>query len=441
MKPRIRAAAICMLAGLAAFSFARTAAAQSVSRTHVRVVSAEEQALHDLLVKAKNETDDKDYSAAQSDYEKYLSQRPNDAAAHFDLGYVYTAQQQADKAIAEYRRAIALDPRMEQAQLNLGISLLSGSPRDAIEPLQNVVALDYSFERGHLLLGVAEQSSGNVAAAEKELLVAAKLNPDDPEAHGQLAQIYLANGKAADAEAQFRELLRLKPGDSEAQVGLANSLLQQKKHSEAVSALTVYLNANPKDERARVMLASVLADMGKNDDALAALDLAAKGGPESVEALKLRSAIDYRKNDFSQAAAALQKAEIITPNDPEIHASRGHALIETNDYAGAAQELNEALKLNPQSTGALRDLVSAEYLQKNFAATLDALDALAKRETPNAGSWFVRASCYDQMNQPEKALAAYQKFLTMNADRDSNQYFEATQRVRFLEKLLRQKGR
>lgn len=441
MKLRVGSAAACVLALLASFSFSGIAAAQTESRTRVRVVTAEDQALHDLLVKAKHETDDKDYSAAQDDYEKYLSQRPNDATAHFDLGYVYTAQQQAAKAIAEYRRAIALDPKMEQAQLNLGISLLSNSPKDAIEPLQNVLALDYSFERGHLLLGVAEQRSGNNAAAETELLVAAKLNPDDPEAHAQLGRLYLADGKAADAEAQFRELLRIRPGDNQGEMGLAESLFQQKKDAEAVSALRVYLNANPKDERARVMQASALANIGRNDDALSALDLAAKDGPESLEALRLRSAIDYRKSEFSQAASALQKAEIIAPNDAEIHASRGHALIETRDYAGAAQELNDALKLNPQSTGALRDLVTAEYLQKRFAATLDALDALAKREPPTAGAWFVRASCYDQMNQPEQALAAYQKFLAMNTDQTNNQYFEATQRVRFLKILLKRKVR
>lgn len=441
MKMTARALAICTLAVLTSFSFSQSAVAQNETRTHVRVVTAEEQALHDLLVKAKTETDNKDYSAAQEDYDKYLSQRPNDAAAHFNLGYVYTAQQENDKAIAEYRHAIALDPKMEQAQLNLGIALLSNSPKDAVEPLQRVMALDYSFARGHLLLGIAEQRSGDTAAAEKELLVAAKLNPDEPETHAQLGRIYLADGKAADAEPQFRELLRIKPDDSEGEMGLADSLLRQKKDAEAASALQSYLNTNPKDDKARVMQASVLAQIGKDDDALAALETAAKDGPETVEALKLRSAIYYKKNEFSQAAAALEKAEAAAPQDAEVHASLGHALMETKEYGSAAHELSEALRLSPSSTPTLRDLISAEYLQKNFPATLDALDVLAKREPPNAGAWFVRASCYDQMNQPEQALAAYQKFLAMNTDQNSNQYFEATQRVRFLKLLLKQKGR
>ncbi|HKF53629.1 MAG TPA: tetratricopeptide repeat protein [Candidatus Acidoferrales bacterium] len=410
----------------------------------MRYVSAEDQALHDLLVKAKAETDANNYADAQTDYEKYLAQRPSDAAAHFDLGYVFTAQKEKDKAIAEYRKAVQLDPKMMDAQLNLGLSLLSDDPKDAIEPLQNVIMLNDSFERGHFLLGVAEERAGNAADADKEFSAAIKLDPNDTDAHEALGRIYLAAGKAADAEDEFRQVLRLKPNDQkddqQAELGLAESLLRQKKNAAAADALTTYLNADPNDGKARFMQASVLADLGKNDEALAALDRAAKDAPETIDALKLRSAIDYRKKKFADAVTALQKAEPMAPSDASIHASLGHALLETKNYPNAARELSEALRLDPSSTGTLRDLVSAEYLQNNFSATLAALDALAQHQPPTAGDWFVRALCYDHGNQPEQALAAYQKFLAMNTNKNSDQYFQATERVRFLQLLIKKKG-
>lgn len=437
-----RAGTVC---ALAVFLLApRVALCQSESRTHMRYVSPEDQAMHDLLVKAKAETDANNYADAQADYEKYLAQRPNDAAAHFDLGYVFTAQKEKDKAIAEYRKAVQLDPKMMDAQLNLGLSLLSDAPKDAIEPLQNVTTLNGSFERGHFLLGVAEERAGNANAAEKEYDAAIKLEPNDADAHDALARIYLAAGKAADAENEFREVLRLKPTDQEndqkAELGLAESLLRQKKNADAMNALTAYLNANPNDGKARFMQASVFADLGKNDEALAALDRASNGAPETVEALKLRSALYYRKREFPQAVTVLQKAEAMAPGDASVHASLGHALLETKGYPDAASELNQALRLDPTSIGTLRDLISAEYLEKNYAGTLTALDALAQHEPPNAGDWFVHALCYDHMNQPKPALAAYQKFLAMNTDKNSDQYFQATERIRFLQLLIKKKG-
>jgi Flp pilus assembly protein TadD len=429
---------MCVLAVFV--SAPRSARGQSESRTHVRVVPAEEQALHDLLVKAKGEADRSDYAVAEADYQRYLDQRPNDAAAHFDLGYVYTAQQENDKAIAEYRKAVELDPKMIEAQLNLGISLLPDDPKAAIGPLQKVVGLNYANERGHYVLGIAEERSGNSAAAEKECAVATKLNPNDADAWAALGRTYLSERKAADAEAAFREFLRLKPNDQDGEMGLAQSLLQQKKTADAVDALAAYLKQNPKDTRARLMEASALVDLGKNDEALAELEAVAWNGPETVEALKLRSVIYYKKSDFPRAVAVLQKAAALAPGDASIHASLGHALMETKDYSGATRELNQAFRLDPSSADTLRDLVSAEYLQKNFADALAALDELGRRETPNAGAWFVRGSCYDHLNELEQALAAYQKFLAMNTDKSSNQYFEATQRVRFLQAALKRKG-
>ena len=415
--------------------------AQQQSSKRVRVVPAQEQALHDLLVKAKAEADAKDYSAAQTDYKKYLAQKSDDASAHFDLGYVYTAQQETEKAIKQYREAIALDPKMLQAHLNLGMSLLAENPKEAIAPLEKAVELDYSLERGHYALGLAEERAGDSAAAEKELTVAVKLDPDDAGAHAALARVLLNEKKASAAETQFRESLRLKSGDASADIGLAQSLLLQNRNADALAALEDYLKTNPSDARARVMQASLLVQMGNNDEALSALDEAAKSGPESLDALELRSEIYFAKKDWAKASAVLQKAEQISPRDAVIHARLGHVLLETRDYRNAARELTESLQMDPNSMETLRDLVSAEYLGKTFQSALAALDLLAKREPPNAGAWFIRGSCYDHMNQPKAALDAYNKFLAMNTNKNSNEYFEAAARARFLEKMLKQKGR
>jgi Tfp pilus assembly protein PilF len=80
--------------------------------------------------------------------------------------------------------------------------------------------------------------------------------------------------------------------------------------------------------------------------------------------------------------------------------------------------------------------VAAEYLNKNYAATLHGLDVLAQKETPPAGSWFVRATCYDKLGQAAPALEAYKKFLELNKDENSDMYFEATARVRTLTREL-----
>ena len=57
----------------------------------------------------------KDYAAAAQIYQDYLAKKPDDADAHFDLGYAYTAEAKPADAKAEYEKAISLDPKMEAA--------------------------------------------------------------------------------------------------------------------------------------------------------------------------------------------------------------------------------------------------------------------------------------------------------------------------------------
>lgn len=440
MKFSRNAAAILLLVIFAAAPRAVNPQSRQNSRRRTIAASPQEQALYDLLVQAKAATDKNDYVTAATDYEKYLAQKPGDAAAHFDLGYVYTAQKERAKAIAEYRKAIALDPKMAQAYLNLGISLLDDDAKAAIAPLQKATELNYDYAQGHYLLGTAEGRAGQSADAVREYTIAVKLDPDNYPEHMALARAELAVGNASAAEPEFREALKLKANDAESQLGLAQSLIEQKKSTDAAAALADYLRENPNDAKAREMRASLLTGLGRNDEALAELDRASQGVTETLEALKLRSVIYYREKDFEKAANALEKAAAIAPQDAGIRARLGHALLETKNYAGAAQELTEALRLDASSTDALRDLVAAEYLGKNYPATLVAINLLATRETPKPGAWFVRATCYDHLGRAKEALDAYRKFLAMNTDQTSNEYFEATGRVRFLERIVKEKG-
>jgi hypothetical protein len=52
---------------------------------------------------------------------------------------------------------------------------------------------------------------------------------------------------------------------------------------------------------------------------------------------------------------------------------------------------------------------------------------------------FVRALCYDKLQQTKAALDAYQKFLDADQNRNSDQVWQAQQRIRVLKKTLEKK--
>jgi tetratricopeptide (TPR) repeat protein len=185
-------------------------------------------------------------------------------------------------------------------------------------------------------------------------------------------------------------------------------------------------------------LARLFAQQGDNSAALEKLDTVA-AGPETLAALKLRASVLLEMKNYDGAATAMEKAVALAPTDGDLRASLGHVELQRKDYPAARRHLVEALQLQPQNLDALKDLLTVEYLAKNYPATLKLLDELAERETPPMGSWFIRGACYDKLGQKPEAIAAYKKYLELNAGASNDEYFEASSRVRALERDLQNK--
>jgi Flp pilus assembly protein TadD len=395
--------------------------------------------LNNTLAEAQAALDRKDYAVAATGFASYLEKKPDDAAVHFELGYALTGLQKIDEAKVQYEKAIELNPKMPEAYLNLGLSLLDSDPAAAVAPLQKATELLPTQERPRFALGVAFERIHKIPNAIEQYQAAEKLDDKDVENHLALGRTLLAAKRLSEAETEFRTLLNLQKDSTIARLGLAESLLAQNKTDAAADAFRDYLAIVPDDHDARVRRASLLFNSGKIDESLAELDLAAKDHPEAIQALKLRALIDMQKKNFPAAVETLKKAVVLAPQDPALPAELGHAYLESKDYPSAIQELFVAGKANPSSLDILGDLVTAEYLSKNYQAALSGLDTLARYKELPAGSWFIRATCYDKLGLAPQALAAYQKFLELNKDENSDAYFEAAARSRTLAREIKNK--
>ena len=416
----------------------RTAQNTSTSRKRI-AQDPEAVALNSLLTKAQAAMKRMDYEAAVQAYQEYLGKKPDDATVHYDLGYAYTALRKPADAKAEYEKAISFDPKMASAYQNLGLTLLAGDPAAAIAPLEKAAELLPENARAKFLLGSALELSGKTAPAIEQYQAAQKLGENDFDIHFALGRALLSSNQATAAEVEFRAAIALKTDSAGAHLGLAKSLVAQKKSEAAAAEYSAYLSAQPNDNSARLERAAVLVEAGKYDDALAELDRAAVAGPESLRALKLRSQIAFQTKHYDAAVLALQRAISLAPHDPDLAAQLGHMYLEGTDYPQAVNQLIVAFTMNPASNDVLGDLITAQYLNKNYPATLQGLDVLSQRETLPLGSWFIRATCYDKLGQQLQALDAYKKFLELNKDQNNDMYFEASARVRTLTREIKKK--
>jgi Flp pilus assembly protein TadD len=394
--------------------------------------------LNDLLDEARRDIDKQDFQAAVVPLQKFLAEKDDFAYAHFQLGYAYTGLQKPQQARGEYERAMQLDPKMPEAALNLGILLLVEEPAAAVKPLQKAVELLPTQSRPRTLLGLAYEKSGDAKNAESAYEGALALDPKDSETGLHLAQLYLHQNRAQHAEAKFRALLSGEPESQAALAGLAASLEAQKS-PEAADAYRNYLKVQPGDTAAREHLVHFLVASEKYDEALAEMEKTEKGGPPSLESLKLRADILIGEKKLPEAIAALQQAVQLAPTDGQLRGGLGRTYLQQRDFANAEKELRVAIQLDAKNMTYWKDLASTTYLAGDYPTTLAVLDRVAQQEAPTAGELFVRALCYDKLQQTKAALDAYTKFLEADQNRNADQVWQAQQRIIVLKKTLEKK--
>jgi tetratricopeptide (TPR) repeat protein len=420
--------------------------AQSSSTPPSRAKSAAPQSrketihnpLNDYLDEAQRDIDKNDFTAAITPLQKFIAEKPDVAFAHFQLAYAYTALKQVPEARVEYEKAIAIDPKMSEAYLNLGILLTEPAPADAVAPLKKAVELLPSQSRPRILLGVAQERSGDFTGAANSFEGAVNLDPRDMEATLHLARLYLKLKRPAEAESKFRALLSADPNSTVAALGLAQTLDAEGK-PEAADAWQKYLALQPNDQAARARIIHSLVEQQNYDQALAELDRAEKGAAPTSDTLRLRADIQIAQKHFDDASATLQRAIALTPKDAQLVAGLGRIDLQKHDYASAEKQFKAAIALDPKNVTYWKDLNSTYYLAGDCISTLAGLDVIAKVEPPGAGAWFIRALCYDKLHQIKPALEAYQKFLSMDENKNKDQVWQAQQRTQVLKHQLEAK--
>jgi len=394
--------------------------------------------LNDLLDEAQKSLDKDDCESAVPPLQKFIAEKSDVAFVHFQLAYALTCAHRLGEARPEYERAIALDPKLYEAWLNLGTLLLSSDPTKAVEPLQKALDLQPAQTRPRYLLAVAFDRSGNETAAAEEFQKLLRLDPNDLPSVLYMGNYELRHHNPAAAESRYRHALEIKPGDQAAQKGLLLSLAAQDK-PESIDAYRQYVADHPNEPEAKFHLIHMLLDQGKYDEALVETEKLAASQPPSAEFFRLRADILIAQKNTDAAIITLNQAVALTPNDAQLHGGLGRIYLGKRQFAEAEKELKTALQLDHSNLAYLKDLSSTYYLSGNCAATLASLDAIDLREAPGPGPWFIRALCYDKLNQVQPALAAYRKFLELDENRNPDQVWQANQRIHVLQKTAEKK--
>src|SRR5207249_1342373 len=150
------------------------------------------------------------FAQSKKEFERAIELDPNYATAHHQFGNMnLTMAGEFDRAIAEGKRAVELDPLSLIINSDLGVNFLLARRYDeAIDQLRKTLAMDPRFYPSRYSLGEALQLRGQLPEAMVEYQKAAEVT-DDPVVLAYLAQGYAKTGhgdKAWNLLSQLEQL-------------------------------------------------------------------------------------------------------------------------------------------------------------------------------------------------------------------------------------------
>jgi tetratricopeptide (TPR) repeat protein len=143
------------------------------------------------------------------------------AGAHYNRGISYSSKGDFDHAIADYGKAVGLNPNFTEAYYNRGtLYNAKRAYQRAIADFSRAIALNPGYAEAYNNRGNAYNRRGDRERAIADYGKAIALDPGNADAYGNRGLTYESQGKKQRAAADYRKALALRPGDKVATRGL-----------------------------------------------------------------------------------------------------------------------------------------------------------------------------------------------------------------------------
>ncbi len=258
-----------------------------------------------------------------------------ESAAHrFVLGKLAAMEGDPQAALADFERAVALEPddaylRLEYGDLLLRLSRSNRGEGDDLLPLareQAAVAQRLEPEnrdalrlRADIELSIAESDPEALETARQLLEQLRRQDPSDLGPMTALGQLYLRQERYSDAAAVFREAIQNHPPSRMLVPMLVDALIKSGEQEQAMSTLRELLAVDPAALEARLALGDLLSERG---DHRAAAELLAAAPPEDAARLELRRRLAFELYRIGDLAGARAQLEPVLAAEPDFFGGR-----------------------------------------------------------------------------------------------------------------------
>lgn len=299
-----------------------SALAGALSTLMLALVSCQQTASTESIEQIEAALDEGRFDAALTMLDEQIGSGTKDAKLLMLRGIAYLELDQAEKAVADLRRAAEADPSDASIAVNLGAArIAAGSYDEAIAGLDAALAKD----------------------------------EDDADAYRNRALALLRNGQHGPAVADYTRAMALYEGldpvlyEERAECWEALGNTDQAAIDGVIADTTYQLDENPEDAAAFLERGVALYNIGEYYLALLDLDEAIEGGQTEDRAFLARGNALFVMGEPEDALKDIDQAIRLNANNADAYCSRANLHEEQENYSKAISDYEAALKIDPAS--------------------------------------------------------------------------------------------
>jgi eukaryotic-like serine/threonine-protein kinase len=355
-----------------------------------------------------------DFAGAARAFIGCILKRPDHAHAYRCRGLSYDKLGQYDRAVADYSRAIDLDPKFADALYNRGVDYCArlGQPADAVADFSRAIDLDPKLTDAWNSRGAVYcDHLGQYDKAVADFSRAIDLDPKSANAWHNRGVAYDGLGRYDQSVADYSRAIDLDPKLANAWNGRGVAYSNLSQYDQAVADYSRAIDLDPKFADAWYNRGNTYSKLGQHDRAVADYSRAIDLDPKGVSAWYNRGNAYSRLGQHDQAVADYSRAIDLNPKSAKAWNNRSVAYLNLKKPDDALADCAKAIELDPKLADAWYNRGEACRQLGLWEKAADAYrTAIGLKTLPTPGIPLAHRNLAEALNQQGKTEEARQQY-------------------------------
>ena len=331
--------------------------AAALARARARIRNAKLKLSNTLTARAEAQMEKGEVAGATVNFREALKANPKNTEAIAGLSEALTVigietagENNNAAAIVYFDEAVRLNPKNEVAFAKLGeIHDANGRSDQALANYEKALVIDPDFSSLYLPVGLAYAQAGKTIEAETYLTKAQAAGIDSPEARFARALMLVKQNRNDEALSAFDRIIAAEPSNAQAVYQKAVIHGRMNAVDQSFAAYQQAVKLDQELAAAWFDLGVLYYNKGDYSNALNAYQRVTALEPENYQA-HANLASTYRQLErFAEANASYKLAEPGNKKNADLYSEWGYCLGKTNEWDKAVVRLNTARELSPSA--------------------------------------------------------------------------------------------